>query len=85
MPDGSFMPGAMADAASKDGHTHKGYSDCTMCSAVAAMAGLSASVIATLPAPRVYAVAKGGISAPSYLWASSPASYSSRAPPILIG
>lgn len=91
MPDGSFMPGPMARAehgdhhAPADGHTHKGHSDCTMCSTVAAMAGLSVSVIATLPAVQTYAALQDRIAADALIAATSPASYSSRAPPTLIG
>jgi hypothetical protein len=93
MPDGTYMAGKMAQAdhqhgdhhAPADGHTHKGHSDCTMCSTVAAMAGLSVSVIATLPAVQTYAVLKDRIAADAIVAASSPASYSSRAPPTLIG
>jgi hypothetical protein len=91
MPDGSFMPGAMAQADHGDhqtpagGHTHKGHSDCTMCSTVAAMAGLSVSVIATLPAVQTYAALQDRIAADAIVAATSPASYSSRAPPKLIG
>lgn len=87
MPDGSFMAGGMAHAdhgnhdAPADGHTHKGHSDCTMCSSVAAMAGLSVSVIATLPAVQTYAALQDRSAVDAFFAASSPASYSSRAPP----
>jgi hypothetical protein len=88
MPDGSFMAGDMAHAGHHtptNGHTHKGHSDCTMCSSVAAMAGLSIAVIATLPAVQVYAALQDRIAVDAISTASSPASYSSRAPPTLIG
>ncbi len=85
MPDGSFMPGEMPAASHSGGHTHKGHSDCTMCSAVAAIAGLTVAVIAILPTVDVHAVTKDHAAVDVVLAAASPAGYSSRAPPTLIG